>query len=285
MLHSKESTANAQTDNVLLDNDVADAYDFKETTLKRRIVTNEVSVGNDCANNNNTDCENAHRGTFPPLIASIYNDRTYYLHTDKSPNTSFYLGHDFELRCRHMLQSHGFHMEHRGRSGDAGIDLAGEWTMPLKPVRVIGQCKRVRRASRMSVAIVREWEGVVAGMNVGHLKNDKEVMMATGDEHDKPCIGLLLATANLSPAAVDRLLSSVQPMIFVWVHADAPLMLAFLMNESARKIVPDIATAVDPHASATAHFDQATEGMAAMNGRKRKTGMTAVRPARVDHVR
>ena len=157
-------------------------------------------------------------------------DRTSYLDKSDSsqPTASYYLGHDFEHKCMHLLQRMHFDIRHCGRTGDAGVDLEGRWLLPEPSVAILAQCKFTRRLQRLSVVVVREWEGVLSRFDVV----------------DRP-LGLLISSTTLSDAALARFKSSSLPMMFMSLGEDAKLQ-ALCLNDAAQARVPDITIAADP---------------------------------------
>ena len=108
----------------------------------------------------------------------------FYTTRHTNPNSVVYLGKHYEWTSirflEHVTQSR-LCLDVCGGRGDGGIDFWGTFTRVTLPpptdascewegVRVIGQCKFIKR--KVSVATVREWEGVLSRFNHHHHHGD-----------------------------------------------------------------------------------------------------------------
>lgn len=105
----------------------------------------------------------------------------YAAHTGLNTNSTVYVGTHYEYTVAKALEKFGFDLQRIGGRDDVGIDLKGNWTLPIppetdeKPLRVILQCK----ASKSYIVKIpprnaRELEGSFSGAPPG-FRNHKVV--------------------------------------------------------------------------------------------------------------
>ncbi|KAF2668630.1 hypothetical protein BT63DRAFT_281820 [Microthyrium microscopicum] len=92
---------------------------------------------------------------------------THAASTSLSPSSPVYKGTLYEYLVARALLPYGFTLTRVGRTSDAGIDLLGEWNLPVLPIplRVILQCKA--HARPLAPTYVRELEGAVGSAPAG----------------------------------------------------------------------------------------------------------------------
>ncbi|KAK4631735.1 hypothetical protein CLAFUW4_03602 [Fulvia fulva] len=89
----------------------------------------------------------------------------YAVQTNLSENTTYYRGTYHEYNAAGALEDYGFALDRVGRANDLGIDLLGQWNLPMAPheIKIVAQC----RATHTRPAMVRELEGACQGAPLG----------------------------------------------------------------------------------------------------------------------
>lgn len=174
-------------------------------------------------NSNTVDVEVESNSTFDKLNSEEI--------TNKQAS-SVEIGTFYENLCVQTLRNpkYGFQFERCGGKGDCGIDLTGSWVSPSASgedpasvvcSRVVAQCKHsektVSSPKRLSVRIVREFEGVMTRQynNTSSIINDRsEHIQLDGDI----AVGMLISSTGFSKAALECIATSRYPLFACWLQ-------------------------------------------------------------------
>lgn len=138
--------------------------------------------------------------------------------------SSVYVGTHYEYTVRASLARLGMRLRRVGGRSDAGIDLLGQWHLPIRrasiqqePVRLLVQCKA--RHHRGGPHFIRELEGAFNGLPPGWAKGG--------------VVGLLAVTKQATAGVREAMGRSRLPLAFAMVEQDGRIV-QLLWNRVAR---------------------------------------------------
>lgn len=129
------------------------------------------------------------------------------------------MGRKFEERCCELLREFGFLLQITGRSGDGGIDLAGNWCLSSKKIPVVLQCKQSRH--KISSSRVRELEGSCS-LSV------------------RDALAFIVSTTGPTKAALKRIFQSEYRIGFITVTKTQCQVSRIFLNPKIRQAAPEI---------------------------------------------
>lgn len=167
--------------------------------------------------------------SFPLLLlrcSPALTRKSHLLYTTKrtGPDSYSNLGRLYEKKCQKVLAEHfKTTVNLVGGAGDGGIDLT--WTLKNRPINFIGQCKLKHFDKKVESQVCRGLEGSLSACPPG-------------------TIGCLISNVRPSSECLDRIKSSVYPIMYVNISEDASckIIKEVLINNRIKMLYPFFTT-------------------------------------------